>query len=134
MSVWHEDTLTKLGATLKDLQIERFEDSGQLNLTVQDYFTIAKEVSSTSEDTFQIQVEWRTEDRFVGEAWREWRDAHAQVEIVQGPGKNFPSAFRDLVLSQPRNDSWRSGSRDGDNSMMDKRHFEEPSIPDMTEY
>ena len=40
----------------------------------------------------------------------------------------------DLVLSQPRNSSWRNGTLDTGKLMMGKRQFKVPSIPGMTEY
>ena len=39
-----------------------------------------------------------------------------------------------LVLSQPRNSSWRNGTLDTGKLMMGKRQFKVPSIPGMTEY
>ena len=74
---------------------------GELSLTVGDYLDIASHVSSRIGETFQVQVEWRTEDQYVAEAWRQWRDAHAQVEMVESPPpKLFPSAFRELLIIQ----------------------------------
>ena len=98
MSVWHEGQLNTLGATLSDLQFGEFAGSGKLTLTVRDYLHIAGKVSHRTGQLFQVQVEWRSEDRFVGENWRQWRDAHAQVEMVGTTEKNFPPEFRDLVV------------------------------------
>ena len=39
-----------------------------------------------------------------------------------------------LVLSQPRNSSWRNGTLDTGKLMMGKRQFKVPSISGMTEY
>ena len=55
-------------------------------------------------------------------------------ELTGGEGLVFPAKRSGLVLSQPRNDRWSSGTRDEDDLMMDQRHFEEPSNSDMTEY
>ena len=41
---------------------------------------------------------------------------------------------RELVLSQPRNSSWRNGTLDTGKLMMGKRQFKVPSISGMTEY
>ena len=101
MSVWHEDRLKAQGAALGDLQFGELAGSGQLSLTVGDYLDIAHKVSLRTGETFQIQVEWRTEDQYVAEAWRQWRDAHAQVEMVETPPpKLFPAAFRELLIIQ----------------------------------
>ena len=98
MSVWDEDCLATLEATLGDLQFDQLEGSGKLKLAVQDYLDIATEVSSKMGQAFQIQVEWRSEDQFVTEPWRKWRDAHAQVEMPESPSNHFPPEFRNLVV------------------------------------
>lgn len=102
MSVWHEGRLQAKGAVLDDLKIGELAGSGQLSLTVDDYLDIARKVSVRTKETFQIQVEWRSEDEYVAEAWRLWRDAHAQVETIEEtpPPKLFPSAFRELLIIQ----------------------------------
>ena len=118
MSVWHEDRLKARGSTLDNLQFGELAGSGQLSLTVGDYLDIAHKVSIRTKETFQIQVEWRTEDQYVAEAWRQWRDAHAQVETVETPPpKFFPAAFRELLIIQAqRKQSIISPSFDGDDS------------------
>ena len=98
MSVWHEGTLADQGATLNDLKFDSLEGSGQFILTVQDYLDIANVVSSRINKQFQIQVEWRPEDKFVPEPWRQWRDAHAQVEALGDEWRFFPPEFRELVI------------------------------------
>lgn len=98
MSVWHEDCLTQQGATLADLQIESLVGSGQLSLTVGEYLEIACRVSDCIGQPFRVQVEWRPDDQFVKEPWRQWRDAHVQVEVVGAFWKHFPPAFRDLLI------------------------------------
>ena len=102
LSVWHEECLHSQGATLSDLRIESLVGSGQLLLTVKDYFDIASEVSSRTGETFEIQVEWRSEDQYVLEPWREWRDAHVQVETVGNAWECFPPEFRNLVIIEAR--------------------------------
>ena len=87
-----------MGSTLNNLQFAHLSGSGQLKLTVQEYLAIATKVSSKIGQAFDLQVEWRPEDAFVTEAWRRWRDAHAQVEIIRGMSDHFPPAFRDLVI------------------------------------
>ena len=95
LSVWHAGRLQEQGATLCDLRIESLAGSGQLNLTVGDYLDIANQVSSRIGKTLQIRVEWRPD---VKEPWRQWRNAHAQVEMVGSSWDRFPPAFRDLVV------------------------------------
>ena len=98
ISVWHEGRLISLGATLSNLQFGEFEGSGKLTLTVRDYLDIASKVSRRTGHPFQVQVEWRPEDQSVGRDWRQWRDTHAQVEMVGTTEKNFPTEFRKLVI------------------------------------
>ena len=98
MSIWHEGTLIKQGATLQELKFGAFEGSGHFTLTVQEYLDIAAEVTAKIEESFEVQVEWRSEDKHVQELWRTWRDAHAQVEMLDENRKAFPEAFRSLVI------------------------------------
>ena len=53
------------------------------------------------ETPFQVQVEWRPEDKYVDEPWRRWRDAHVQVEAIEGPVK-FLVEFRRLLALKSR--------------------------------
>ena len=70
------------------------------------------------------------------------RYTQAAAEILRRhdnsePEANITSAVRDfliltgLVLSQPRNSSWRNGTLDTGKLMMGKRQFKVPSIPGM---
>ena len=98
LSVWHPDRLAEQGATLDDLRIESLAGSGQLNLTVRDYLDIASQISASVGQTLQVEVEWRPSDQFVKEPWRQWRNAHAQVEMIGTLWSNFPHVFRDLAI------------------------------------
>ena len=98
LSVWHEARLKSQGATLNDLQFGSLEGSGQINLSVRDYFDVAKKVSSRLIDPVRVQVKWRPDDQFVTADWRPWRYAHAQVELVGTIWEHFPPAFRDLLI------------------------------------
>ena len=98
LSVWHQGRLAEQGATLCDIQFDVLAGSGQLNLSVGDYLDIASRVSSRIAQTFQVRVEWRPDDQFVREPWRQWQHAHAQVEMVDTSWVNFPQEFRDLVI------------------------------------
>ena len=98
ISVWHPSRLNAMGAAVADLQFGSLEGSGQLMLTVQDYVDIASTVASRIKEPFEVAIKWRPEDTHVEEAWRPWREAHAQIEISEGHWANFPLAFRDLVV------------------------------------
>lgn len=92
MSLWHESQLEAQGATLEDLKIGELAGAGEFCLTVGDYLDIAQEVS------LNIQVEWRPEDNYVKVLWRQWRDAHVQVEMTgDSPPRHFPPEFRRIL-------------------------------------
>ena len=54
--------------------------------------------------------------------------------LVRSARGTKTGACNSLVLSQPRNSSWRNGTLDTGKLMMGKRQFNVPSIPGMTEY
>ena len=58
----------------------------------------------------------------------------SQVESAVREAKIMHKFGKSLVLSQPRNSSWRNGTLDTGKLMMGKRQFNVPSIPGMTEY
>ena len=99
-SVWHEEKLVPHGANVSDLRIESLAGSGHFSLSVREYKDIASSVSSriTDAEKFEIEIEWRPEDEFVKEPWRQWRDAHAQLEKIADCQSNFPIEFRKLVI------------------------------------
>lgn len=97
LSVWHEGRLADQGATLDNLRFGEFDGAGKLWLTAGDYLHIATKVALKTGSTFELRVEWRPEDEFVGPAFRQWRDAHVQVEMLDPSMNHFPSEFRDLV-------------------------------------
>ena len=92
LSVWHKERLESEGVDLKQLRLAELSGSGQALHSVEQYFE-ARQVAEENGDGFEMQVEFRPEDEYVSEAWRQWRYAHAQVEIVEGPEK-FPLVFR----------------------------------------
>ena len=89
MSVWHEGTLIAQKATLENLKFDSFKGAGQFTLTVQEYLDIAHGAASKLKRPFEVQVEWRPEDQYVPEPWRPWREAHAQVEMIEEEWKAF---------------------------------------------
>jgi hypothetical protein len=98
ISVWHEGTLIAQKATLENLKFDSFKGAGQFTLTVQEYLDIAQGVASKLKRPFEVQVEWRPEDQYVPEPWRPWREAHAQVEMIEEEWRAFPEEFRSLVI------------------------------------
>ena len=87
LSVWHPGRLAEHQAALADLQIGPFAGSGQAHHTAGDYVRLALKAAELEEVSIeiQIQVEWRPEDAYVPEPWRQWRYAHVQVEGISGP-------------------------------------------------
>ena len=97
LSVWHEGRLADQGATLDTLRFGEFTGAGKLRLTADDYLNIATKVALKTGSTFELRLEWRPEDEFVGPEFRQWRYAHVQVEMLDPSMKHFPSEFRELV-------------------------------------
>ena len=104
LSVWHEGILRIEGATLDDLRIGSFEGNGKALHMAGRYLQAAKEASEGAKEEFKvnIRVEWRTEEEFVEEQWREWAYAHVQVEAIRGPRK-FTGRFRKLLAAKSKN-------------------------------
>ena len=102
LSLWHQKRLCDKNILLEELQIENLAGSGQSHHKVGDYLEFAcRSVTEEGEDSLRVQVEWRPEDEFVMEPWREWRFAHAQVEARRGP-KQFTLEFRRLLALNAR--------------------------------
>ena len=92
-SVWDRDALASMGSTLADLQFDNLKRTGQAQHFTVDYYRYADEVAREQNVGFAVQVEYRTGDDDVGELWYHWRDAHAQVEVIEQP-PTFPYDFR----------------------------------------
>lgn len=101
LSVWHQARLNERGCSLADLQVMHLVGCGQAHHTAGDYTQLARAVSDTTGQPFQVQVVWRPEAEFVAEPWRLWRYAHVQVETTQGPPQ-FPAEFRARLTLQTR--------------------------------
>ena len=99
LSVWHRDRLSSRQVRLEDLRIEHLSGCGQAHHVVADYLEFAQEAARREETPFQVQVEWRPEDQYVAEPWRPWRDAHVQVEAVEGPDQFLVEFRRMLALN-----------------------------------
>ena len=61
--------------------IDNLVGYGQAHHTAGDYLQIALEAELKENQPLTVQVEWRPEDEYVAEAWRQWYYAHVQVEM-----------------------------------------------------
>lgn len=102
LSVWHIERLRAQGVAPEDLRLEHLRGCGQAHHTAGDYRTLAIEASAIDGVPFQVQVEWRPEDQYVGEPWRAWAEAHVQVEAIEGPPNFTPEYRRLLALNMRR--------------------------------
>lgn len=100
LSVWNERRLVKDGVAIEELQIDMFEGYGQAYHTVADYFRFASEVEEKTGESCKIRVVWRTSDEYVREPWRLWRNAHVQVEMLNG--SKLPTQLRQLLALNTR--------------------------------
>ena len=78
LSVWHRERIQSMGATLEDLQFGSLEGSGTALLTVSQIFEAAETAERKRSGKLRVDVEWNPET--VDKAWRQWKDAHAEVE------------------------------------------------------
>ena len=78
LSVWHRERIQSTGATLEDLQFGSLEGSGTALLTVNQIFEAAETAERKRSGKLYVDVEWSPET--VDNAWRQWKDAHAEVE------------------------------------------------------
>ena len=101
LSVWHEARLRERNVLLTDLLIEHLAGFGQAHHTAGDYHDCAREAARRDGEPFQVQVEWRPEDQYVAEPWREWNYAHVQVEATEGPQQFLPE-FRRILAERSR--------------------------------
>ena len=101
LSLWHRDRLLSRQVLLEDLRVEHLSGYGQAHHVVADYLKFARKAEQHEGTPFQVQVEWRPEDKYVDEPWRRWRDAHVQVEAIEGPVK-FLVEFRRLLALKSR--------------------------------
>ena len=96
LSVWHQDRLRERGIPLSDLLIEHLAGHGQAHHTAGDYAELAQEAERLEGQPFRVRVEWRPEDEYVAEPWRQWNYAHVQVETEAGP-PNFLARYCRLL-------------------------------------
>ena len=91
--MWNVESLQSHGARVEDLQVEHLAGSGQAHHRVSDYSELARRASEVEGVAFSVRVEWRRDDEYVSEPWRQWRYAHVQVETIVGP-EQFLGEFR----------------------------------------
>lgn len=96
LSVWHQDKLRGRGVALSDLLIEHLAGHGQARHTAGYYVELARETERLEGQPFRVRVEWRPDDEFVAEPWRQWNYAHVQVETEAGP-PNFLARYCRLL-------------------------------------
>ena len=101
LSAWNVESLQAQSVRVEDLQVEHLVGSGQAHHRVSDYMELARRASEVENVPFSVQVEWRPEDEYVSEPWREWRYAHVQVEAVEGP-EQFLGEFRRILAQNSR--------------------------------
>lgn len=100
ISVWDVERLQRLNATPQELCIGSLMGAGEAHHTVQDYLECARDAVSNGVQV-TIEVEWRPGDEHVLEPWREWRDAHAQVEPSTDDHR-LPLEVRELLAKRSR--------------------------------
>lgn len=101
ISVWHIECLRRHGVLPNQLRIRGLRGYGQAHLTAGDYLEKAQEVENTLDVPLSIVVEWRTDDEYVEEPWREWAYAHVQVEHSED-AESACVLFRQLLSKSAR--------------------------------
>ena len=90
------------------LQLDSLQGSGQAHLMVAQIHEAARGAEEKRGGVLRVALEWRPDT--VGEAWRQWSYAHAEMEIEEmedpPPEKNrdggLMSAFRMILCQQAR--------------------------------
>jgi hypothetical protein len=100
-SVWDKDKLGSMNSTLAELQIESLARTGQAQHKTEDYYRFADEVEQEERVEFAMRVDYQTDDGNVEEAWRQWREAHAEVKVTKQPPV-FPYQFRHKLAKNCR--------------------------------
>jgi len=96
LSLFHVDRVANItfdGKGLKALCLGPFEGAGRAILSASVY----REEAKRCEVEVDAEVYFRPDD--VEPLWREWREAHVNVETTKC-GKQFPGAYRAQLLSR----------------------------------
>ena len=98
ISVWHKECLQAVyNADLEDLRIGSLTGAGQALHTVADYHQCAADAAEQKQELCRVSVEWRSDS--VPEPWWQWRDAHIQVDALEGSPKVIAEMRRLLAGS-----------------------------------
>ena len=90
LSVFHVNRVRNAGNDLRDLCIDSLAGAGEAHLLVESCLVLAQGISPQ----FAPRVYWRPE--LVGDPWKHWADAHAQIESERGHA-DFPTSYRALL-------------------------------------
>ncbi|MCY3545131.1 MAG: hypothetical protein OXH22_14005 [Chloroflexi bacterium] len=90
LSLYHPETIVGLGSSLRGLCFDRLEGAGEAHLQVGKCIELSQGIS----DEFQPQVYWRPDK--VPDPWLQWKDAHVQIESLEG-NSSFPRSYRALL-------------------------------------
>ena len=102
ISVWHIERLRdQYGANPQDLMFGSLAGAGQAHHTIADYHQCAVEAAHTKKEPCDVTAEWRPDDGCVSTPWRKWREAHVQVEVIEGSPKVIGEMRRLLAASPP---------------------------------
>ena len=91
LSVWSKNKLRTQNAEPADLLIDNLAGHAQAYHRAQEYLDYAEQVAQDEGIEYEVQVVWRPDK--VDPPWYRWKDAHAQVEALEGP-RDFPLEFR----------------------------------------
>jgi hypothetical protein len=91
LSVWSKNKLRTQNAEPADLLIDNLAGHAQAYHRAQEYLDYAEQVAQEEGIECEVQVVWRPDK--VDPPWYRWKDAHAQVEALEGP-RDFPLEFR----------------------------------------
>ena len=103
LSLGHTERLRQHSVALESLLIDNLAGYGQAHHTAGDYLRFALEAAERESQPLSLQVEWRPEDEYVAEAWRQWAYAHVQVETETDAGaEEVLIEFRRLLAMNAR--------------------------------
>ena len=91
LSVWSKNELRTQNAEPADLLIDNLAGHAQACHRAQEYLDYAEQVAQEEGIECEVQVVWRPDK--VDSPWYRWKDAHAQVEALEGP-RDLPLEFR----------------------------------------
>ena len=78
---------------MKDLCVDGLNGAGEAYLQVKTCIELGGDIS----DEFKPKVFWRPDK--ITKAWKQWRDAHAQIES-EGGNTGFPASYRALLAER----------------------------------